>query len=146
MNLSRVALAAFLAWLVSIPMGYVVNEIVLADLYAANAAALRPEAAIMGNLPLGFGVMLVGFLAFAYAYAKGYEGGQGLVEGIRFGVLIGVMINCFSIIWNYATVPISASLAVAWMVDYVFEFALYGGIVGIVYRPMAAPATTGARR
>ncbi len=144
MNFARVALAAVAAWILSIPMGFVVNEIILKDLYMANAAAMRPEAEIMSNLPIGFGFMLVGFFAFAYGYAKGYEGGQGIMEGIRYGVLIGLMVDCFAIAWEGLTIPLSSSLVAAMMVDYVFEFALYGAIVGLVYRPADAPAKRAA--
>ena len=140
MNFARVATAAVAAWIVSIPVAYVVNEIILNDLFTANAAAYRPQEAIMASLPLGFGFMLIGFFAFAYAYAKGYEGGNGTMEGIRFGVLVAIMLDCFALIWNYVTTPISGSLAAAFMIDYIAEFALYGAVVGTIYKPAHAPS------
>ena len=51
MNFGRLAIAAVVAWIVSIPVGF----------------------------------LLVGFFAFAYAYARGFEGGSGVMEGVRFG-------------------------------------------------------------
>ena len=145
MNFARVAAAAVVAWIVSVPVGYVANEIVLRGLYDANAAAFRPQAALQANLPIGFGLMLIGFLAFAYAYAKGYEGTNGTMEGIRFGVLVAIMIDGFSVVWNYVTTPISGSLSMAMMIDIVVEFALYGAIVGSIYKPLRSavrhPAT-----
>jgi len=140
MNFARVAAAAVVAWVVSIPVGYVANEIVLRGLYDANAAAFRAPAQLQANLPIGFGVMLVGFLAFAYAYAKGYEGTNGTVEGIRFGVLVALMLCGFALVWNYVTTPISGSLAMAMMIDMIVEFALYGAIVGSIYKPLRSPA------
>jgi hypothetical protein len=146
MNFARVAAAAVVAWIVSVPVGYVANEIVLRGLYDANAAAFRPPAALQANLPIGFGLMLIGFLAFAYAYAKGYEGTNGTMEGIRFGVLVAIMIDGFSVVWNYVTTPISGSLSMAMMIDIIVEFALYGAIVGSIYKPLRSavrhPATT----
>lgn len=135
MNFARVAMAAVAAWVVSIPVGYVVNEILLKDIYTANAAAMRPQEAMMANLPLGFAAMLVGFFAFAYAYAKGYEGTNGSIEGIRFGVIVALMLGGFGIVWQYIVFPISGTLLTAWLVDVVAEFALYGAIVGSVYKP-----------
>jgi len=135
MNFARVAAAAVSAWVVSIPVGYVVNEILLKDMFLANAAAFRPQEAVMANVPIGFGFMLLGFFAFAYTYAKGYEGGVGAMEGIRFGVLVALMICSFALIWTYVTAPISGSLAAAMMIDGIVEFALYGAIVGAVYKP-----------
>ena len=139
MNFARIAAAAVIAWIVSIAIGYVVNTFLFADLFAANRALLRPEAAIMTNLPLGFALMLVGFFAFSYAYAKGYEGG-GTVEGIRFGVLVAIMIDCFAIVWQYVMTPLSGALVMATLLDYIVEFSVYGAIVGTVYQPLRRPS------
>ena len=135
MNFARVAAAAVAAWVVSLPVGYVANEIILKDIYPANAAAMRPEQAIMANVPVGFVFMLVGFFAFSYAYAKGYEGTSGPMEGVRFGVLVAVMLICFALIWAWVTTPIDGTMAAAMMIDAVVEFALYGAIVGAVDKP-----------
>jgi hypothetical protein len=140
MNFARVAASALAAWAVSIPVGYVVNEILLKDLYTANAAAMRPQEAIMANVPLGFVATLVGFFAFAYMYAKGYEGTNGPVEGIRFGVLVALLVCCFAIVWQYVVYPISGSMLAAMIVDIVAEMALYGAIVGAIYKPAARQA------
>jgi hypothetical protein len=140
MNFARVAASALAAWAVSIPVGYVVNEILLKDLYAANAAAMRPPEAVMANVPLGFVATLVGFFVFAYMYAKGYEGTSGPVEGIRFGVLVALLMCCFAIVWQYVVYPISASMLVAMVIDVIAETALYGAIVGAIYKPAAKQA------
>ena len=145
MNFARVAMAAVAAWVVSIPVGYVVNEIILKGVYTANATALRVEADVTANLPVAFGFMLVGFFVFAYAYAKGYEGGSGMTEGIRFGVIVALLIDCLSINWWWATTPIHASMAAATMIDYIVEYALYGAIVGAIYRPTAGAVAVTAK-
>jgi hypothetical protein len=145
MNFARVAAAAVSAWLVSLVVGFVVNDILLKGIFQANAAALRPEATIQANVPLGFAFMLVGFFAFAYAYAKGYEGTNGVMEGIRYGVLVAVMIDCFANIWYYVTVPINITMSMAMMIDYIVEFALYGAIVGAIYKPLPVRAGAAAR-
>ncbi len=78
MNHTRVAIAAVVTWAVSLGVGFFVNDVLLADIYAANQAVMRPEAEMTGMLPIGFVFLLLGFFAFAYMYAKGYEGGSGL--------------------------------------------------------------------
>lgn len=145
MNLVRVAVAGAAAWVVSLGVAFLVNEVLLKNVYLANAAVLRPEADIAAKLPLGFAVMLVGFLAFAYAYAKGYEGTNGVMEGVRYGVLVAVMINCFASFWYYATVPIDGTMAAAMAIDYLVEWTLYGAIVGAIYRPAAKPVGAAVR-
>ena len=143
MNLARVAMAAVAAWVVYLAVSFVVHTVLLRSLYLEHLSAMRPEAQQNAILPIGFMFALVGFFAFAYAYAKGYEGGRGVQEGLRFGVLIGILICCFRIIWDHMVWPVSLQLTVAWMVEYIVEFAIYGSLVGAIYKPVARPARTG---
>lgn len=140
MNFVRIAVAAVTAWALYLGISFVVHGILLRDLYLQHAGALRPEAQASAILPVGFAFALVGFFAFAYAYAKGYEGSSGLQEGLRFGVLVGVLLCCFSGIWSYMVWPMSTRLLMAWLVDYVVEFAIYGMVVGAIYKRGGVPA------
>jgi hypothetical protein len=138
MNHPRVALAAVVAWVVSVVVGYFVNAYLLMDLYARHEALFRPQVEV--NVFLGFGAQLLGFFAFAYMYAKGYEGTSGLQEGLRFGVLVGLLIFGFASAWNYAVLRVSDALGMAWMIDGLVEMSLYGLVVGLVYRPRPVAA------
>ena len=144
MNFGRIAAAAVAAWIVSLGVGFLVNDVLLAGIAAANASVLRPEAELMGNLPIGFAFLLLGFFAFAYAYAKGYEGGNGVFEGIRFGVLVALIVVGFGLIWQYVMFPITAAYAAAIVIDSIVELALYGAIVGAIYKPVAKGARKAA--
>ena len=144
MNFGRIAAAAVVAWIVSLVVGFVVNDILLAGIAAANVSVLRPEAEVMGNLPIGFAFLLLGFFAFAYAYAKGYEGGNGIIEGIRFGVLVSLIVIGFGLIWQYVMFPITATYAAAIVIDSIVELALYGAIVGAIYKPAEVARGTAA--
>jgi hypothetical protein len=143
MNLARVAIAAVVAWVVYLVISFVVHTTLLNDLYVQHAGAMRPEADQNGILPIGFAFALVGFFAFAYTYAKGYEGGSGAQEGLRFGVLVGILICCFRVIWDHMVWPVSLQLTIAWMVEYIVEFAIYGSLVGIIYKPAQKTARAG---
>jgi hypothetical protein len=143
MNLARVAMAAVAAWVVYLGISFFVHTILLKDLYLQHLSAMRPEADQNAILPLGFFFALLGFFAFAYAYAKGYEGGRGAQEGLRFGVLVGILICCFRVIWDHMVWPVSLQLTVAWMVEYIVEFAIYGSIVGVIYKPAQKTARAG---
>jgi hypothetical protein len=140
MNYARIVTAAVVAWVVSIGIGFLVNEVLLRDLMLANAAAMRPQEEMVAKLPLGYAFLLVGFLAFAYAYAKGYEGGHGPMEGVRFGVVVALVVIGFGVIWQYIVFPIGGAMAVAGVIDAIVELAIYGAIVGAIYRPAAAGA------
>lgn len=143
MNLARVAMAAVVAWVVYLGVSFVVHTMLLKDLYLQHLSAMRPEVDQNSILPIGFMFALVGFFAFAYTYAKGYEGGSGAQEGLRFGVLVGILICSFRVIWDHMVWPVSLQLTAAWMVDYIVEFALYGMIVGGIYKPAARTARAG---
>lgn len=138
MNLSRVALAGFVAWIAFCAIGFLAHAVIMNDLYMAHASIMRAEADANARLPLAFVASLVGMLAFAYAYAKGYEGGRGIQEGLRFGVLVGVMLIAFVVVWDYMTYPLSRTFLFALVVDYIIEFAIYGTIVGLIYKPRPA--------
>jgi hypothetical protein len=140
MNFARLALAAVAAWVLYMAVGYLVHGVLLRDTYLQYAGVMRPEAEANAILPVNFGLVLVGFFAFAYAYAKGYEGGSGVQEGLRFGVLVAIMLCTFVSIWQYMVWPAGRGLLAAWLVDYVVEFALYGMVVGVIYKPAALPS------
>jgi hypothetical protein len=132
-NFGRVAAAAVAGWIVHLGLTTFVWSILLPDMAGQNTPLLRPPAEM--NLALGFAVSLLGFFVFAYAYAKGYEGGPGTVEGLRFGVIVGLLLACFSAVWSYVMMPISGSLAAAMFVDAIVEMAVFGVVVGLVYKP-----------
>lgn len=96
MNYRRIAAAAGTAWFVSIPFGAFIHHGMLGGIYAANAAAFRPDPEIIRRLPIGFAVQLVGFFIAASMYARMYAGGRGILEGLRFGALVGLMLASFS--------------------------------------------------
>ena len=133
MNFGRVASAAVVAWIVYLGLSPLVNNVLLADLYARHARVFRPQGEM--NVAFGLTATLIGFFVFAYAYAKGYEGGPGAAEGLRYGVLVGLLLATFSVAWNYVVLPVSGALAAAWIVDVIVEMAIYGTAVGLVYKP-----------
>jgi hypothetical protein len=132
-NFGRVAAGALVGWIVYLGLSPLVNSVLLADLYAQHARVFRPQNEM--NLAFGLGATLVGFFVFAYAYAKGYEGGKGAVEGLRYGVIVGLLLATFSVAWNYVVLPVSGVLAAAWIVDVIVEMAIYGAVVGLIYKP-----------
>jgi hypothetical protein len=136
MNYPRIVLAGVAAWVASIAVGYVNNDVRLFRLYQANAWAYRRAEDVRPLVYYGLGAQLLACLAFAFAYAKGYEReGSGLGQGIRFGLLIAILIDGFATVWNVVTQPIAVRLGVLELVARVGEFGIYGAVVGLVYQP-----------
>ena len=136
MNYTRVGLAALAVWAAYVAVGFVIHGVMLADVWEAlhRDGAVRTEAMTRTVLPVGFGLALPGSLVFAYAYAKGYEGGPGLQEGLRFGVLIGLLMVAFGIGWSYVTFPVPLEFLTWMSVAMVIQFAALGMVAGLVYK------------
>jgi putative flippase GtrA len=138
MNYARIALSAIAAWIVSLGLGYLINDVWLLRAYQANAWAFRRADDMTPLLPFGFALQLMAFVAFAFLYARGYEGEESRIsEGVRFGLLVAIMIDGFAIVWNYVTEPIALRLGILELVEHVGEFGVYGAIVGLIYRRKA---------
>jgi len=106
-NYTRIAAAALIAWLVSIPLGAFIHHGILGSLYSANAAAFRPDPEVVRRLPIGYAVQLVGFFIASTMYAQKFAAEGGIIEGLRFGLLISTVLVTFAVILNYVTQPIS---------------------------------------
>jgi hypothetical protein len=144
LNYPRALLAGVAVWIASVAVGYVINDIWLARMYQANAWAYRHAEDVRELVPIGLGMQLLASLAFAFAYAKGYDRNRetsGIAQGIRFGLVVALIIDGFAVVWNYITEPIAPRLGVLQVFAIIGEFGILGAIVGLVYHPsrIAAP-------
>lgn len=142
MSFRRIAVPAVVAWLVDLAYGYVV----FAKLLDSEIAPFRPTLfrsadAINANMPMMAVSTLIAFVALAYIFAKGHEGGSGLKEGFWFGVVIGAYLTFAVSIPNYVVMNMSQRLAAAFAVCGFLEALLAGIVLGLVYKP--APASSG---
>jgi len=138
MNYPRLLLAGLAAWIASVAVGYLINDIWLMRLYQANAWAYRRAEDVAPLVPIGLGMQLLGSLAFAFAYAKSFERDReasGIAQGIRFGLVVALIIDGFAVVWNYITEPIAPRLGLLQVCAIVAEFGILGAIVGLVYHP-----------
>jgi len=147
MNYPRVLLAGLAAWIASLAVGYVINDVWLTRLYQANAWAYRRADDVASLVPIGLAAQLLGSLAFAWIYAKGYERDReasGIAQGVRFGLATSLLIVGFATVWNYVTQPIAMRLGVLQMLGIIAEFGICGAIVGLVYHPSRIAIPRGA--
>jgi hypothetical protein len=140
MNYSRVALAALAATIVDAVVGYLVYGVLLAGSFAGYPAVYRSAEAGAAYLPGMFVGVFAGLLVAAYIYAKGYEGGAGVGEGVRFGVLLGVFVAAIFVGVNYATLNIGLAHSLVLAGAALIEWTILGAVIGLVYKPAAAPS------
>jgi hypothetical protein len=137
MNYGRLALAAIAAWVVDAVYGFVVYGTVLSSEFGRYPGVYRPNEVGPSYLPVIFvGILLAMFVA-SYVYAKGYEGGSGIQEGMRFGVLMGLLVLGYSGIVNYAILNIGRRLAGSVAIAGLVEWTIAGIVIGAVYKPAA---------
>src|SRR5262249_62335455 len=105
--------------------------------FAKYPAIYRPPDSAPGFMGFLFlGTLLAMFVA-AYIYAKGYEGGSGFQEGMRFGVLIGLLMLGYQGLVGYAVMNIGRRIAASLAIASLVEWTIAGIVIGLVYKPAA---------
>lgn len=145
MSLRRIAVPALVAWVVDNVFGYLVFGLMLQGEFARYPAVFRSFDAVSSMMPLMAASTLVGFVAVAYVFAKGHDGGSGVKEGFWFGVVLGSVMVFLVALPSYVIYNIDQKLAGEMVVCMFVEFLLDGIALGLVYKPTAAPAARAAR-
>jgi hypothetical protein len=136
MNYGRITIAAVAGTIVDAVYGFVIYGNVLTSEFARFPGVYRP-AADTSYMPILFGGVFLAALAAAYIYAKGYEGGAGPREGVRFGVVLGLFALGYSGLVNYAVLNIDSTLGLYIAIAGFVEWVLVGAVIGTVYKPGA---------
>jgi Na+-driven multidrug efflux pump len=140
MSLRRIAVPALVAWLVDNVFGYVVFGVMMESEFAQYPGVFRSFADVSSLMPLMAVSTLVGFVAVAYIFAKGHEGGSGVKEGFWFGVVLGSVMVFLVGLPSYVIYNVSQKLAAEMSVCMFLEFLIDGIVLGLVYKP--APAVS----
>ena len=143
MNYGRVAVAALAGWIVDGVYGFVVYGNLMTGQFMSYPGVFRSTAAANANLPIMFVGILLGMFVAAYVYAKGYDGGSGVAEGLRFGGCIGVFVIGYGVVVNWAMMNFGRKLALSMSAASLVEWILVGATIGLVYQPAAG--SKGAR-
>ena len=144
MTMRRLAVPALVAWLVDSAYGYVVFGVMLNNDFAQYPAVFRSFEAVSSMLPMMMASSLVGFVAIAYIFAKGHEGGSGAKEGFWFGVVLGALMVFTVAVPSYVIYNVGPALAYKTTIATFVEMLIAGLVLGLVYKP--APAAPPARR
>ena len=134
-NFGRFAIAAVVATVVDAAYGFVVYGNLLQSEFARHPGVYRPEDVAVGYMPYLFLGTFIAIVAATYMYAKGYEGGGGLQEGLGFGVALGVFAVGYSGIVNFAVLNIGRRLGGSMIIAAFAEWVLAGIVIGLVYKP-----------
>ena len=144
MNMSRLAVPVVAAFVVDQIYGFLVWGTLLMPEFDKYPGVFRSKEGVMAHLPLMMAGGLLAVFALAVAYSKGYEGGSGTAEGLRFGCLIGTFLVGAIAIGNYATLSIGRWIAVESAVASFVEALVVGLVLGLTYKPSAQPRARSA--
>jgi hypothetical protein len=95
----------------------------------------------MRYFPIGIVSTLLAIVVLAAMYAKGYEGGSGIVEGARFGFLVKFFAVCAVVGDEYVTLNIGRELALAMAVGRLVGWIVVGIAIGLAYKPSVVPGS-----
>ena len=137
MNYPRLVAAAVAGTVVDVAYGFLVWGMVLNGEFGRYPEIYRP-ADDLSALPLMIAGIFIGLLFATWIYAKGYEGGSGLMEGLKFGAVMGLFLAAYFSGVNYGTMRIGKKMALTYAVGGFGEWLLVGTAIGLVYKPVAA--------
>lgn len=114
---------------------FIVNGILLRDIYQKHASVWRNEPDMQGMMWL----MWLGYAIFAafftFIYTKGYEPKKpGVEQGLRFGLYVGLAFAPLHSLTWYVVLPIPGALAFYWFLAGMVEFIALGAIAGLIYK------------
>lgn len=110
----------------------VVHGHLLMPYYTATAHLWRPEADMQQMFVWCLVFKLALSAAITLLFTRHYEG-RGLEEGVRFGFYVGLLIGLLSASW-YMILPISGTIAIAWLIDGIVYGILAGVVLAQFYR------------
>ena len=137
--MKRFILAFIAAYIFIFLWGWLLNGVLLKDIYAQTPNLWRSQSEMMSLFHwIIIGQALIVF-AFIMIYASGFAGG-GVIAGIKLGVLVEIAAIGMRMGF-YAVQPIPGKLIPYGSVSGIIEMIIVGAIVGAIYKPPAARAS-----
>ena len=115
-------------------MGYLIHEVMMADIYDALAAIFRPKEQMEGMMWIMILSSAILLFIFCYIFTQGREG-TGVMEGVRYGALIGVLLALPTSVDAFVIWPMTEQLAVIWFVSTVVTMMIAGALFSAIYKP-----------
>jgi hypothetical protein len=131
--MKRFIIAFIAAYIFLFVWGWLLNGVVLKDVYAETPNLWRSQSEMMSLFHwIIIGQALVVF-AFVTIYASGFAGG-GVIAGIRLGILLEIAAIGMRLGF-YAVQPIPGKLILYGSIGGLIEMIIVGAMVGAIYKP-----------
>jgi hypothetical protein len=137
--MKRFILAFIAAYIFIFLWGWLLNGVVLKDVYTQTPNLWRPESEMKSLFHwIIIGQALVVF-AFVMIYASGFAGG-GVMAGIRLGIMLEIAAIGMRLA-IYAVQPFPGKLIIYGSLSGMIEMIIVGAMVGAIYKPATARTT-----
>ena len=137
--MKRFIVAFIAAYIFIFFWGWLLNGVLLKDVYAQTQNLWRPQSETMSL----FHWIIIGqallVLAFVMIYASGFAGG-GVAAGVRLGVMLEIAAIGMRLVM-YAVQPFPGKLIVYGSVSGLIEMIIVGAVVGAIYKPASWTTT-----
>ncbi len=134
--MKRFLLAFIAAYVFIFLWGWLLNGVVLKDVYAETPNLWRSQSEMMSLFHwIIIGQALVVF-AFVMIYASGFAGG-GVAAGVKLGLLLEIAAIGMRLGF-YAVQPIPGKLILYGSISGLVEMIIVGALVGTIYKPASA--------
>jgi hypothetical protein len=120
-------------------LDFLLHGMLLSGAYKATASVWRPMEEMNSLMWLMYFGTLIHAFFFVFIFTKGYEG-KGIGEGIRYGMYMGLFFGIAMSIGTYASMPVTGTIAWAWLLGTLVESVLAGAVVARLYKPPAPAA------
>jgi hypothetical protein len=137
MNYTRLLLAAVAATVVDAIYGFIVYGNLLTAEFARYPGVFRPADTQGPYMPYLFLGIFISMLAATFIYAKGYEGGQAVSEGLRFGIAAGILLIGYDFIVGYAITNVGRRITAMMCCATLVEWMIAGIVIALVYKAAA---------
>ena len=137
MNRRLYVVAALAVFVLMAVFGWLLNSIVLSELYDITKGVWRDQTSREALYPLLFLNYFVVSFVFVALFVRGYRN-KGWAEGVRYGLVFGLVVAVSSSIEKFVLLEIPVQLSLGWFMGILFEFMIMGLVVALIYRQKPA--------
>lgn len=138
MIMTKLIIAGFVGFIISMGGGMVFHGGVLHDDYAQIPNLMRTDADAMGYLPFMIASHLIKGFAFAWVYRQGVSDGSWITQGIRFGIAMALLITVPLYLVYYAVQPLPGMLVVKQITFDTIGTVLMAIAIAFILKPSTA--------
>ena len=131
MNVKKYIIASIAVYIVLMILDFIIHGVILADTYMTMEGVWRTD--MESFMWIMWVTSLVFSFGFVFIFTKGFEG-KGMAEGIRYGLIMGIFVMFIGMFNQYATYPISLSLAIQWFIYGLIELMIAGAVTALIYK------------